>query len=49
MSKEEKQILETLKDVLPKLNERERDNLLSFSKGMAFMKDKSQEEPRKEQ
>ena len=43
MSEKEKQIIETFKEVIPKLNEKERDNLLNFGKGMAFMKDKQKE------
>lgn len=38
MSEKEKQILETLGNVLPKLNEVEREKLLSFGEGMAFVK-----------
>lgn len=42
MSEKEKQIIETFKKVIPKLNEKERDSLLNFGKGMAFMKDKQE-------
>lgn len=40
MSEKEKQIIETFMEVIPKMSEQERDNLLNFGKGMAFMKDK---------
>ncbi len=49
MSEKEKQILETFKEVLPKLNEKERDNLLNFGKGMAFMKDRQTQKEKKAQ
>lgn len=48
MSKKEKQIIETFKEVIPKLNEKERDNLLSFGKGMAFMKDRQKQAEKEE-
>ena len=42
MSEKEKQIIETFMEVIPKMSEQERDNLLNFGKGMAFMKDKQE-------
>jgi hypothetical protein len=43
MSEREKQILETFGKVIPKLSEMEKEKLLSFGEGMAFMKDKKKE------
>jgi hypothetical protein len=39
MSEREKQILETFGKVIPELSEMEKEKLLSFGEGMAFMKD----------
>lgn len=44
MSEKEKQILETFEKVIPDLTEMEKEKLLSFGEGMAFMKDKQKEE-----
>lgn len=38
MSKKGKQILETFEKVIPKMTELEKEKLLSFGEGMAFMK-----------
>lgn len=38
MSEKEKQILEHFGEILPKLNEMEKEKLLSFGEGMAFVK-----------
>ena len=38
MSDKEKQILETFEKVIPELSEMEKEKLLSFGEGMAFMK-----------
>ena len=46
MSEKQKQIMETFEKVLPKLDERECEKLLSFGEGMAFFKEK--QEKRKE-
>ncbi len=40
MSETEKKILETFGQIIPKLSELEREKLLSFGEGMAFMKQK---------
>lgn len=48
MSDKEKQILETFEKVLPELSEMEREKLLSFGEGMAFMKDRQKETTEKE-
>ena len=40
MSEKEKKILETFGKVIPDLSEMEKEKLLSFGEGMAFMKDK---------
>lgn len=40
MSEKEKKILETFEKVIPDLTEMEKEKLLSFGEGMAFMKDK---------
>ena len=42
MSEKEKQIIETFMEVIPKMSEQERNNLLNFGRGMAFMKDKQE-------
>lgn len=44
MSEKEKQILETFEKVIPDLSEMEKEKLLSFGEGMAFMKGKQREE-----
>lgn len=44
MSEKEKQILETFEKVLPDLNEMEKEKLLSFGEGMAFMKERQKKE-----
>lgn len=41
MSEKEKKILETFGKVIPDLSEMEKEKLLSFGEGMAFMKEKS--------
>ena len=38
MSEKEKEIIETFEKILPKMTELEREKLLSFGEGMAFMK-----------
>lgn len=48
MSDKEKQILETFEKVLPELSEMEREKLLSFGEGMAFMKERQKESTEKE-
>lgn len=40
MSEKEKKILEIFKKMVPDLSEMEKEKLLSFGEGMAFMKDK---------
>ena len=47
MSEKEKQIIETFMEVIPKMSEQERDNLLNFGKGMAFMKDKQEKKAKR--
>ena len=44
MSEKEKKILETFGKVIPDLSEMEKEKLLSFGEGMAFMKDKQKKE-----
>lgn len=44
MSEKEKKILETFRKVIPDLTEMEREKLLSFGEGMAFMKSKQSED-----
>lgn len=44
MSEKEKQILETFEKVIPDLSEMEKEKLLSFGEGMAFMKGKQKDE-----
>lgn len=39
MSEKEKQILDSIAETLPKLNELEREKLLSFGEGMAAQKE----------
>jgi hypothetical protein len=48
MSDKEKQILETIGNVLPDMTEMEKEKLLSFGEGMAFMKDRQKKEDDKE-
>lgn len=43
MSETEKRILDTFKKVIPELSEIEREKLLSFGEGMAFMKQRSED------
>ena len=43
MSEKEKQILETFEKVIPDLSEVEKEKLLSFGEGMAFIKDREKE------
>lgn len=43
MSEKEKQILDTFGKVIPDLTEMEKEKLLSFGEGMAFMKDRQKE------
>lgn len=38
MSEKEKQIMDTIGEVLPRLTDVEKEKLLSFGEGMAFMK-----------
>ena len=40
MSEREKQIIETFIKLIPVLSDMEREKLLSFGEGMAFIKDK---------
>lgn len=44
MSEKEKKILETFEKVIPDLSEMEKEKLLSFGEGMAFMKGKQKKE-----
>ena len=44
MSEKEKKILETIGKVIPDLSEMEKEKLLSFGEGMAFMKDRQKKE-----
>ena len=44
MSEKEKKILETFGKVIPDLSEMEKEKLLSFGDGMAFMKDRQKKE-----
>lgn len=44
MSEREKQILETFEKVIPDLSEMEKEKLLSFGEGMAFMKDRQKKD-----
>lgn len=39
MSEKQREILETLEKVIPTLDEREQEKLLSFGQGMAFLKE----------
>ena len=43
MSEKEEKIMETFKKVLPDMSEIEKEKLLSFGEGMAFMKDRQKE------
>ena len=43
MSEKEKKILETFGKVIPDLSEMEKEKLLSFGEGMAFMKDRQKQ------
>lgn len=40
MSNKEKQILKTFERIIPRLSEAEKEKLLSFGEGMAFVKNK---------
>ncbi len=40
MSEKEKKVLETFEVTIPKLNDLEKEKLLSFGEGMAFMADR---------
>lgn len=40
MSEKQKEIMETLNKVMPKMTDTEREKLLSFAEGMAFMADR---------
>lgn len=44
MSEKEKQILETFEKVLPDMTDMEKEKLLSFGEGMAFMKERQKQE-----
>lgn len=44
MSEREKKILETFGKIIPQLSDIEKEKLLSFGEGMAFMKDKQKKE-----
>lgn len=44
MSETEEKILSNLKKTIPKLSQREKDKLLAFSEGMAFVKNKEVEQ-----
>lgn len=48
MSEKEKKILETFGKVIPDLSEMEKEKLLSFGEGMAFMKGKEKQKEREE-
>ena len=48
MSEKQKQIMETLEKFVPKLDELECEKLLSFSEGMAFMKQKQEDNEEKQ-
>lgn len=43
MSEKEKEILKTFEKVIPNLTEIEKEKLLSFGEGMAFMKEHQEE------
>lgn len=48
MSGKGEKIMETFEKMLPKMNEQELDRLVSFTEGMAFMKDRQEKKtPRK--
>lgn len=40
MSEKEKKVLETFEVTIPKLNDLEKEKLMSFGEGMAFMADR---------
>lgn len=40
-------IMETFEKMLPKMNEQELDRLVSFTEGMAFMKDKQEKKAKR--
>ena len=44
MSEKEKQILDTFEKVLPDMSDMEKEKLLSFGEGMAFMKNYQKKE-----
>lgn len=44
MSEKEKQILDTFEKVLPDMSEMEKEKLLSFGEGMAFLKNQQGKE-----
>ena len=49
MSEKQKQIMENIEKILPKLSEAEQERLAAFSEGMAVMKDmQMQKAPQKE-
>lgn len=48
MSEKAEKIMETFEKMLPKLTEAEQDRLAAFSEGMAFMKDKQEQEKEEE-
>lgn len=43
MSNKEKEILETFEKVIPKLSEIEKEKLISYGEGMAFMKEQQEQ------
>lgn len=43
MSEKEKKILDTFGKVIPRMTDMEKEKLLSFGEGMAFMKDKDKQ------
>ena len=47
MSEKEEMILETFKNVIPDLTDNEKEKLLSFGEGMAFMKEKQKKAEQK--
>ena len=43
MSEKEKKVIESLKVILPQLTELEREKLISYGEGMAFLAEKREE------
>ena len=47
MTAKGEKIMETFEKMIPKMNEQELDRVLSFSEGMAFMKDKQEKKSKR--